>query len=248
LRIAAAFLDWLADRDVTLAKCCQGDVDTWLAGASTAMRVGLRAFLIWSSRNHHCGAGLEIAGTADRDERPALTDTQRWGLVERLLGDDTVDLGDRVAGCVLLVYGQSLTKIAKLTVDDVINTADGVAVMFGREPLTVMAELAPLVLALLARRRSRSVVADTCWLFPGERPGAPMSAGHLGARLRRVGIPAARLARNAALLDLAPTVPAPILARMLGISTSRAARWFTVAGGDRGRYVAMRAGDECEPF
>lgn len=88
------------------------------------------------------------------------------------------------------------------------------------------------------------------WLFPGMVPGASLSADQLGARLRRLGVPSALTARNAAWSALALEVPAVVLAEKLGIATSTAERWHAALGGDRALYVRLltedgeRDGDE----
>src|SRR2546430_5241713 len=41
---------------------------------------------------------------------PAISQDQRWALAARLLRDATLDPTDRVAGCLLLLYGQPLSR------------------------------------------------------------------------------------------------------------------------------------------
>lgn len=58
-------------------------------------------------------------------------------------------------------------------------------------------------------------------------------------RLRRLGI-AGRAARNAAALQLAKTLPAAILADLLGFDETTAEDWTQLAAGDWARYAAAR--------
>jgi len=60
--------------------------------------------------------------------------------------------------------------------------------------------------------------AATTWLFPGHLPG-----------------------RRAALLDLAAQIPAAVLADILGLHATTAAKWMHQAGGDWSRYAAELA-------
>ena len=75
------------------------------------------------------------------------------------------------------------------------------------------------------------------WLFPGGQPGRPISAGHLGQRLKALGINAGQ-ARSTALFQLATELPAAILARLLGIHISVAVAWQRASTGDWTSYAA----------
>ena len=62
------------------------------------------------------------------------------------------------------------------------------------------------------------------WLFPGGQPGRPITASHLGHRLKTIGIHPAQT-RSTALFQLTTELPAAILARMLGIHINVAVAW-----------------------
>ncbi|MGH9155703.1 MAG: hypothetical protein ACRD1K_07730 [Acidimicrobiales bacterium] len=64
-----------------------------------------------------------------------------------------------------------------------------------------------------------------------------MGASHLGERLRRLAIPN-MAGRRAALMHLGASLPAAVLADLLGIAPSTAARWVSAAGGDWDSYAA----------
>lgn len=82
------------------------------------------------------------------------------------------------------------------------------------------------------------------WLFVGLHPGRPFNTGQLGARLRRLGI-GPQAARRGAMIHLAATLPAAVLARTLDITPLTAVRWVKAAGGDWGSYAAelLHSGD-----
>ncbi|WP_146167551.1 hypothetical protein [Micromonospora sp. MH33] len=75
------------------------------------------------------------------------------------------------------------------------------------------------------------------WLFPGAAPGQPLSAQQLGARLRRLGVPA-RVSHNTTLMDLTGQLPAAVLSQLLGLHLQTATNWTQEAGNTRPRYAA----------
>jgi len=77
----------------------------------------------------------------------------------------------------------------------------------------------------------------SAWLFPGGRPGYPISAFQLGERLRQIGIRCGQ-SRSAALFQLATDLPATVLARMLGIHIGVAVQWQRASAGDWMAYAA----------
>jgi hypothetical protein len=153
---------------------------------------------------------------------------------------NTLDLRDRVAGCLLLVFAQPITRLARLTVDDVDDRRQPVRLRLGPEPLELPEPLGSLGVELKDRRPGLAATVARepgRWLFPGLRLDAPLHPEQMRRRLRRVGI-IARPGRAAALMHLAQTLPPAILADLLGISESRAADWTRAATGDWARYAA----------
>jgi hypothetical protein len=69
-----------------------------------------RAFLLWTNRNHYT-RDIEVPDQLRRyGIRTAIEDDHRWALVRRLLHEDSVALQNRVAGLLLLLFGQPLSK------------------------------------------------------------------------------------------------------------------------------------------
>jgi hypothetical protein len=240
LRAAVELLDWLADRDVTLAEAGQAHIDAWLAAGPGAWQA--RDFLNWTAEHGH-SRRLLVPSPA-RGVGAAMDPEQRWDLLARLLHDDSLDLTDRVAGSLLLCYAQQLSRITALTTDRVTRRADGTTdITFGGDAITVPEPLAGLLGALVDSGRSRLGVgapSASRWLLPGHHPGRPLSPARLGVRLRRLGIPT-MAARRAALIHLASQLPAAVLADLLNLSPGAAVRWVQDAGGDWSRYAAALA-------
>ena len=122
LNAAVAFLAFLAARQRDLANCTQGDVDDWLAeGPPSAPRV--RDFLEWAGDRKLTGRFI-VPGQPRRGG-PVADDAERWATARRLLHDEGLELGDRVAGTLVLVYGQQLSRIVALTRDQVEMSSGG---------------------------------------------------------------------------------------------------------------------------
>lgn len=238
ISVAVELIAWLHTHGMTLRDLRQEHLDRWLAeGATTRRRI--RAFLAWARRGGLLPA-LDAPWAQPRGHSAPLDPDQRLRLIGTLLADDTLDLRDRVAGCLLLVFAQPVTRLARLTVEDVDDRARPVRLRLGADPLELPEPLGTLVTELKQRRPGLATTgADDRhgWLFPGLRLDAPLHPEHLRRRLRTLGIPA-RPGRAAALLHLAQTLPPAILADLLGISETRAADWARAATGDWARYAA----------
>lgn len=239
VRAAVALLGWLRARGTELSACGQGDIDQWLRTGPAASLA--RDFLTWARARHHC-APLTIPAPA-RVTGPAISPDQRWAHVARLLNDTTLDPTDRVAGSLLLLYGQPLSRIAAMTTRQVTRRDDTTLLLLGRHEVPAPAPLADAVGQLAGDGRTHRGVgspAATTWLFPGHLPGRPITPSRLGERLRDIGI-YAQAGRRATMLDLAAQLPAAVLADLLGLHENTAAKWINQAGGDWTRYAAELA-------
>jgi integrase len=173
----------------------------------------------------------------------AASQEQRWAQAARLLHDDALDPTDRAAGCLLLLYGQQLSRIAAMTTSQITSHDGTVLVRFSDHDVPVPEPLGVLLTELTRTGRTHTGTGSpltTSWLFPGSLPGLPITASRLGQRLRHMGI-YAMAGRRAALLDLAAQLPAAVLADLLGMAPTTAARWIHQAGGDWARYAAELA-------
>jgi hypothetical protein len=239
LNAAVGFLEFLDQRERHLRDCTQSDVDQWLTeGPPSAHEV--RDFLDWTAVRK-ATSRFAVPGQVRRSG-PRTDDDTRFGLVRRLLVDESLELTDRVAGCLVLLYGQQLTRIARLRRDQVTIAADGSTLLsLGATSIEVPRPLDRLIGRLLDEYRHHTAFSlpalSTPWLFPGLQTGRPFTAAQLGVRLRRLGIEP-QAARRGALSHLAATMPAAALARVLDLTPNTAVRWGETAGGDWNRYAA----------
>ncbi len=235
---AIELVRWLHGQQLELVDLRQDLVDQWVASGS-GMRRRVRLFLVWLARSS-VTRGLTVSWDDRLPTREAITDELRFAILRRLLHGEDVDLRDRFAGSVLLLYGKPITKIAALRSTDLNTIAGGVVTLRlgrGETPLPD-----PLGMVALALREQQLRPPDTAgWLFPGRHAGTHIAADTLLRRLKRYGIDRSREGRHAALLALAARIPAPILAERIGIDQGRAAQWVRLAGATYADYVAVRS-------
>lgn len=240
IRRAIEFLAHLREHGPTLAECTQADLELWLSGPPSRRRVA--DFVNWAQRHRLC-TDLRVPRRDRSWPAREITEHDLRDLVTRLLDDTELRLADRVAGLFVVCYGQLPARIARLRIDDTTTDAEQVAVRFGRDDIVLPPRIGALVSELATERRGRAATepgATSPWLFPGGIPGQPLDPETLRQRLTAIGIANMRV-RTATLLDLATHIPATVLADLVGLDPSTAARWSRAAGGDWTTYAAIRA-------
>ena len=145
--VALAFLAWLDDRGTTLGAATHADVDDWLHGA-TQQRYLLRDFLTWASARRL--AGQVTVPPLPRSELTGLiTEDSRWHLLSRCLRDPGIPLDVRTAGALLLLYGQFVSRLTRLTAADIEQHGPGTCLRLATVPVLLPPRLATLVCAQL---------------------------------------------------------------------------------------------------
>jgi len=238
LRGAITLLDWLTAHSLELATARQPDLDAWLTGQHATHRREVGHFVRWA--NSQKLTSLEYAATKWDGPSGALDSEARWDQARRLLHDDSINPEDRLAGLLVLLYAQWPAAISRLTLDHIHTDEQHVRLRLGREPIVLPDPLADLVRHLVTSRHGHATLGDqgtSRWLFPGGRPGQPISAEQLTERLRRIGLRSGQ-ARSTALFGLATELTAAMLARLLGIHISVAAAWQRASSGDWTNYAA----------
>jgi hypothetical protein len=229
LRVAVRLTTSLHGQGLGLADLRQSHVDAWLAGVPARV-VPTRGFVDWL---HQAGLTprIRVVRPAPRTSTRAIDHRTRLRQARHLLHDDTFELPARTGGCLLLLYGQPVTRIVTLRRDQICLEDDRVLLRLGDEPIELLPPLAPLL-------RQQHIHAAGPWLFPGAKPGTHLGPERLRRRLRELGVEVGT-ARAGALLALATAVPAPILAELLGYHDDTTNHWRRVAAGDWGRYASL---------
>lgn len=237
VRGTAKFLTTLHGRQRTLGTAIQHDIDEWFGEPGDA-QWEVRPFLSWTKRVRELPKELVIPSRVARPSTQPIDGEERWRIAKRLLADDTIDPADRVAGALVVIYGQPVSRIVTLTTVHVKAAEGKVFLELGHHPLDLPEPLATLVQELPARRSDGAAAhLPNTWLFAGSHAGAPLTANSLANRLQKIGIDPRRM-RVAATDQLARELAPVILAEVLGISHSTAARAVARAGGDWSSYAA----------
>ncbi len=238
----ALFMQDLNSRDLSLASCAQSHVDDWLVANPTRPYIG--QFLAWATKRSHAQS-ISVPPPPEQRMRRTLADgdDERWSLIRKLIEADDLDLRDRVAGLLVLLYSQQTSRLVTLRADCVAVGKNGCCtIKLGAVPLDVPEPFAELLIDLVAERRGYAAVTvgTNPWLFPGGESGRHLSPQRMGVRLRSIGI-SPQLARNTALIALAGELPAVVLAKLLGFSVKRAVVWNAEAGNTYPGYAAAVA-------
>lgn len=245
LRRVARLQAWLRGRDVELRQLPQAVLDEWAAQHPGNVR-DVAAFLSWARGNRLTGQ----AALPDRRRwgpTTFLPTQDRWRLAQRLLHDDDLHSAHRLAGCLVLLYGQPVRRLVGLRRSDITTSSGRTTISLGSEALLLAPPLDQLARELAAGSSpdptilglAQSFPSGQQWLFPGRRAGQPIGDKGLWRRLTKLGIPI-RGARNSALLELARDVPPSILADLLGLTPEAVDRWRELAGGSWTSYAAGR--------
>lgn len=218
-----------------MSTCRLADIETWFAQPGLQHR-RVRPFLTWAAKRRHLPGG--VLPTQRRTIGIGVTDIEgRWAIARRLVHDPTLSPDDRIAGALVVLYAQPVSRVATLT-SDALRRHDGhVTITISGVDLELPEPLAGHAAELPRRRRNG--IGDQLpspWLFPACRPDRHVSPGTLSTRLRRLGIQA-RTARQAALSQFAAELPPALLAQTIGISPATAARWASLAGGNWTSYA-----------
>jgi hypothetical protein len=113
---------------------------------------------------------LDVAWDDRSPAREALGDEERFAILRRLLHDPAIELRDRFAGAVMLLYGKPLTHIAALPTAAVnIDRGGQVTLRLGRGDVTLPDPLDGIALAFDPNSSTALALRVGCYL--GVTPG-----------------------------------------------------------------------------
>ncbi|AMY20768.1 hypothetical protein A3Q40_03407 [Rhodococcus sp. PBTS 1] len=240
IRQSALFLDLLQKRSTALGECTQHDIDTWFSTPG-AVHWRVRSFLTWARRNRHLPRTLTLPPSYRGRAEVPTDDDERWQICRRLVHDEALDPADRLAGALIALFAQPLTRIAGLTTAHVTETNAGVELRLGSADTLLLPDpFAQIALQLPQLRRAGTAEQiPRTWLFPGRHADKPLTATALGNRLRHIGI-SPRALRLSAISHLTRELPPSALEAMLGLNAHTVAQHTLRANGQWTNYAANR--------
>lgn len=174
-------------------------------------------------------------GTADK-----LPSVEQTAAVQAVVHHDDLTARDRLAGILVLVLGQQVEDVVRLTWNDATVTDDLATITLGKAPITLPPPLDEPLRQLLEEPGHGRTAAHphSPWIFRGRSPGHHLGAAHLRQRLKTVC--STRAARLGTLAELARTSPIPVLAEILGYHQTTLERHAVASANAHSRYIAAR--------
>ncbi|HEU5002395.1 MAG TPA: Fis family transcriptional regulator [Actinomycetota bacterium] len=235
---AIELLEWLSQRGRSLAEWTQGDVDAWFAGGTSTRKLS-HPFAYWAIRTRR--AGRVDVPRAEPRSHPKVSESERLSSLRRLLLNDALHLHWRVAGALVLLFGQPAVRISGLRLEQ-LSVLDGgrVRIRIAADWLEVPEPLAVLVCTHLAARPNMQTAtnATSPWVFPGVLAGRHIDPGTLVTQLRSIGVPV-MATKTGTWHQLVREGPPTLLAQALGISPVTAMKHAQAAGADWLRYASL---------
>ncbi|MGW3654273.1 hypothetical protein ACWD6R_00470 [Streptomyces sp. NPDC005151] len=148
---AGAFLGWLADRGRTIEHCRQADLDAWHT-EKLATRRPAQTFLRWCMKTGRMPSPTLPPQVITQDQAP-LHQHRRLAMLRRVLNDDSLPLRSRIVAALVLLYAQPVSRIVRLTIDDVTDDGTTIAVCLGDPPSPLPEPVAELMRAYLRSRQ-----------------------------------------------------------------------------------------------
>ena len=141
----------------------------------------------------------------------------------------------------VLLYGQSLSRIVSLQLDDVRDHDGTITIRLAADWVEVPSPVAEVVRLHIEHRPGLNTAANqgSVLLFPGKMPGRPLHVYSVANTLRSHGIPALA-ARSGTWLQLVRETPPAILSEALGVTAATAMRYAERAGSDFLCHAASR--------
>jgi hypothetical protein len=169
--VAIELLNWLTERDTELGEVNQAHLDRWQAEGPTTRGIASR-FLDWATRTSLVDPSLKLQPHR-RGTSPRLDAAAQAELVHGLSHTTDMSPRDRAAAILVLVFGQQVSDIVQLTLDDVKVTEDLVTVTFGAVEIALTSPLDEPWRELAATPTHDQTAAhpNSNWVFRGGSPG-----------------------------------------------------------------------------
>lgn len=244
VRAAGRLLCYAEQRGLPVSSLNQELLDEWTAGSQSRTEI-IAPFIRWLNL---CGLTEDLKIEHAKSPDPSETsgeDEHHWRIRQLITDTGQIELGTRVAGLLILLYGARINRIHRLTTADVTTIAGRTCLALSAHPIDLPDPIGSLVQDLVNRAqgapRALTRSGDAHYLFYSpSRAGEPIHPHTLGRKLTDAGIQI-RLSRNYAMLALTTDLPAAVVATQLGLRAQTTARWARLSQRDRTEYLIARS-------
>ena len=238
IRVAGALLMWLRARGRELAACTQADIDAWFASPPST-RVHAVPFLRWAMATRRAPK-LQLPRRRFGNAR-VLDHEERLEILRRLLDPSTGCIEHRAAAMMLVLLGQPFTRIAALTLSDVVVDGDELSIRLGEGLVPIPPPFAGMITDLIGTRPNLNTASNPTspFLFPGRSADKHLLPSTLRTAAIQMGIDIMG-ARSGALRQLVLDCPPTVVAEALGYSHQAMDRHARRAGSPWASYAALR--------
>ncbi|WP_256869833.1 Fis family transcriptional regulator [Paenarthrobacter ureafaciens] len=216
--VAIELLNWLTKHNTDLPTMTQAHLDRWQTEGPTTRGIASR-FLDWATKANLINPSLKLQPHR-RGTSPRLDAATQQDLVQSLTYTTEMSPRDRAAAILVLVFGQQISDVVKLTWDHVKVTDEEVTITLGSVEIALARPLDEPWRELAATPTHDQTAAhpNSNWVFRGGSPGKHLRASSLTERLRTAF--SSRAARLGTLHELTKVAPVAIIAEALGYSPS----------------------------
>ncbi len=244
LRYIADFLRWLDTHGMTIETVDQPAIDRFVSADRVRQQIG--PFVTWAVQER---IAPNVAVTTIRSQGMGshLSDPDLAAIARRVFTDETIPLPTRLITLFAVVFAQPVEASIALTREQIVDGPGPMTMRFARTPIPVPDRLAALVRAQLRALNTRpSRHPDTHgWLFPGTMPNQHVTAASIELVASRHGM-TLRHFRSSRLQHFAQTVPASVLADVVGVTADTAYRRSIDAGGAWREYPDLRNAEQSD--
>ncbi|WP_292832048.1 hypothetical protein [Microbacterium sp.] len=238
LRAIAAFLQWLDDNDMNMNAVDQPAIDRYVSANRVRQQIG--PFVTWAVKER-IAQNVTVTRVQKRSADPHLTDSELATTAERVFALNSLPLPTRLVTLFSLIFAQPVEASIALTRDQIDDSPGRMSIAFAKTPIHLPDRLAELVREQLRKLDSRPVYHpnEVGWLFPGTMPNQHVTASGVERIAAQHGFSLRRF-RSSRLQHFAQSVPASVIADVVGIATNTAYRRSVDAGGVWRAYPDLR--------
>lgn len=233
--VAIELLNWLTERDTDLTTMTQAHLDLWQAEGPTTRGIASR-FLDWATKTNLIDPDLKLQPHR-RGTSPRLDAATQRDLVQSLTHTTEMSPRDRAAAILILVFGQQISDVVKLTWNHITVTDEEVTITLGTVEIALTRPLDEPWRELAATPTHDQTAAhpNSSWVFRGGSPGKHLRASSLTERLSTAF--SSRAARLGTLHELTKVAPVAIIAEALGYSPTTIERHAIDSSANYAQYI-----------